>query len=151
MTRPIASFENYVSSWLSDDRLEIIAKETKFIQRKFKIGVREFLDSLFFLNQSRSPSLSEYGCAVFDSTHLKITPVLTGIINATIDGSEIVKGTIVELENSSVLALRIPNTGQNTSWKIGAISFNNVSNPFLITIVSDTNLNEEALYKAGLG
>jgi len=74
---------------------------------------------------------------------------LTGTINATINGSEIVKGTIVELENSSVLALRIPNTGQNTSWKIGAISFNNISNPFLINILSNTNLNAEALDEDG--
>lgn len=54
------SFSTYLSNLVSDERLESVAKLSGFKKRKSAISPKDFLDTVFFCNQSNSPSLSEY-------------------------------------------------------------------------------------------
>lgn len=53
-------FSKYLSSLVSDERLESVAKLSGFKKRKSAISPKDFLDTVFFCNQANSPSLSEY-------------------------------------------------------------------------------------------
>ena len=60
LNRKIKSFSNYLSRIVSEEHLESIARSSGFKKRKSAIAPKEFLDTVFFCNQTNSPSLSEY-------------------------------------------------------------------------------------------
>jgi hypothetical protein len=58
--RKIKNFSNYLSRFVSDERIEAIAKASSFKKRNSAISPKAFLDVVFFCNSDKSPSLSEY-------------------------------------------------------------------------------------------
>jgi len=58
--RKIRNFSTYLSKFVSDERIEAIAKASSFTKRKSVISPKAFLDVVFFCNSDKSPSLSEY-------------------------------------------------------------------------------------------
>lgn len=60
MDRKIKGFTNYLTKFVSDERLEAIAKASSFKKRKSVISPKAFLDAVFFCSNDKSPSLSEY-------------------------------------------------------------------------------------------
>ncbi|CAD5273032.1 MULTISPECIES: IS4 family transposase [unclassified Imperialibacter] len=60
MGRKIKNFSNYLSRFVSDERIEAIAKASSFKKRNSAISPKAFLDVVFFCNSDKSPSLSEY-------------------------------------------------------------------------------------------
>lgn len=60
MCRKIRNFSKYLSKFVSDERIEAIAKASSFKKRKSVISPKAFLDVVFFCNNGKSPSLSEY-------------------------------------------------------------------------------------------
>jgi hypothetical protein len=60
LDRKIKDFSTYVSKFISDERLDLIARQTGFVQRKSPITPSAFLNAVFFSNARSCPTLTDY-------------------------------------------------------------------------------------------